>query len=215
MMLYTIKNWIRLAITPLIYRYPPFGLAPERLYLYLHYLIDRRDVTGGVVEVGCHLGGTAVVAVRAMKGVGISKKYTCIDTFDSFVPSQFAQDVALGTPQDSRRYFMGNSRQLVSKIVAYHNCGDIELIEGDIGKLSDRMLPERVSVALVDVDLAEPTHIALSRLYPRLEPGGVILVDDCFDSAMWKARLGYSKFCNQNGITEKYQYGMGILERKL
>ena len=47
---------------PLLYRYPPFVLAPERLYPFMHHLIQTKDVPGAVVEIGCNLGGTAVIA---------------------------------------------------------------------------------------------------------------------------------------------------------
>ncbi len=34
----------RSALVPLLYRYPPFALAPERLYLFMHLLVETKDV---------------------------------------------------------------------------------------------------------------------------------------------------------------------------
>jgi predicted O-methyltransferase YrrM len=210
---YELKRMTRTALVPLLYRYPPFVLAPERLYLFMHYLIATKDVPGAVVEIGCNLGGTAVIAKRMLDRLNANKPYICIDTFDGFVSEQFEADAALGTPSKDQNLFSGNSKELVSKIMQRHGCGDVKLIQGDVTKVPDAELPEQCSGVLLDVDLTEPTYIALQRFCPRLAPGGFILVDDCQDGGSWKARIGYSAFCRENGLEEQYMYGMGILLR--
>jgi O-methyltransferase len=211
---YELKRMTRTALVPLLYRYPPFVLAPERLYLFMHYLIATKDVPGAVVEIGCNLGGTAVIAKRMLDRLNANKAYVCIDTFDGFVNEQFEADAALGTPSKDQNLFSGNSKELVSKIMQRHGCGDVKLVQGDVTKVPDAELPEQCSGVLLDVDLTEPTYIALQRFLPRLAPGGFILVDDCQDGGSWKARIGYSAFCRENGLEEQYMYGMGILFRK-
>jgi hypothetical protein len=210
---YQLKRIARQALVPLLYRYPPFALTPERLYLFLHHLVETKDVPGAVVEIGCNLGGTAVIAKQMMNRLGIDKPYICIDTFDGFVEEQFAADVALGTPAGDETMFSGNSKELVAKIMKRHRAGDIALVQGDVMQIPDRLLPEQCSLVLLDVDLTEPSYVALNRFWPRLMPGGAILVDDCQESCSWKARLGYSRFCEENGIKEEYRYGMGLLYR--
>jgi len=212
---YGLKRLARSALVPLIYRYPPSVLAPERLYLFLHHLIQTRDVPGAVVEIGCNLGGTAAIAKRMLNRLGVEKPYICIDTFDGFVDSQFAADVSRGSPSGDQNLFSGNSKDLVARILRRHGCGDIELIQGDVTVVPDAALPEQCSVILLDVDLTEPTYVALQRFWPRLTPGGVILVDDCQENASWKAQIGYSRFCSENRLPERYMHGMGLLERAL
>lgn len=210
---YELKRMTRTALVPLLYRYPPFVLAPERLYLFMHHLIATKDVPGAVVEIGCNLGGTAVIAKRMLDRLNANKPYICIDTFDGFVSEQFEADAALGTPSKDQNLFSGNSKELVSKIMQRHGCSDVKLVQGDVTKVPDAELPQQCSGVLLDVDLTEPTYIALQRFLPRLAPGGFILVDDCQDGGSWKARIGYSAFCRENGLQEQYMYGMGILSR--
>jgi hypothetical protein len=210
---YKLKRMARTALAPLLYRYPPFALAPERLYILLHYLIETKNVTGPIVEIGCHLGGTAVIANRLLKGLGVHKPYICIDTFDGFVEGQFETDVALGTPSKDGKLFSGNSKDLVAKVLRQHDCPDVELIQGDITTLSERLLPSGCSLVFIDVDLTEPTYVSLGRFWPRLSPGGVILVDDCGAQSSWKAGMGFSRFCRENELPEEYAYEMGILPR--
>jgi predicted O-methyltransferase YrrM len=212
-MKYRLKLLARSALVPLIYRYPPSVLAPERLYLFLHHLIQTKDVPGAVVEIGCNLGGTAIMAKRMLDRLSVKKPYICIDTFDGFVDSQFAADVSRGSPSRDQKLFSGNSRDLVAKILRRHGCADIQLIQGDVTVVPDAALPSQCSVVLLDVDLTEPTYVALQRFWPRLAPGGVILVDDCQENASWKAQIGYSRFCRENHLPERYLHGMGLLAR--
>jgi hypothetical protein len=44
-----------------------------------------------------------------------------------------------------------------------------------------------------------------------MSPGGVILVDDCAEGSSWKARVGYDRFCRDEGLQTRYLYGMGIV----
>jgi len=210
---YELKRMTRTALVPLLYRYPPFVLAPERLYLFMHYLIATKEVPGAVVEIGCNLGGTAVIAKRMLDRLNANKPYFCIDTFDGFVSEQFEADAALGTPSKDQNLFSGNSKELVSKIMQRHGCGEVKLVQGYVTKVPDAALPQQCSGVLLDVDLTEPTYIALQRFWPRLASGGFILVDDCQDGGSWKARIGYSAFCRENGLEEQYMYGMGVLLR--
>jgi len=210
-----LKRAARSALVPVIYRYPPSVLAPERLYVLLHYLTQTKQVPGAVVEVGCNLGGTAVVAKQMLNGLGITKPYICIDTFDGFVGEQFERDVALGTPVENRHSFSSSSRSLVAKILHQHDCDDITLVQGDIVTIADDALPAQCSLVLADVDLTEPTYFTLKRLWPRLAPNGVLLVDDCAEGTNWKARIGYSRFCEEHGLAECYMHGMGIAVRHL
>jgi cephalosporin hydroxylase len=208
---FQLKKLARSALAPLLYRYPPFTLAPERLYLFMHHLIETQNVPGAVVEIGCNLGGSAIIARKMLRRLGMDKRYICIDTFDGFVEAQFSADTARGTPAVDRTMFSGNSRVLVGKIMDQHGCDDVTLIEGDVTTLPEDDLPDVCSVVLVDVDLTEPTLVSLERFWPRLSKGGVILVDDCAEHSSWKARIAYERFCEGMGIPPVYRFGMGVL----
>ena len=63
-----------------------------------------------------------------------------------------------------------------------------------------------MKVALLDVDLYYPTKIALQKIYERLVPGGVILVDNCHQKSYVYdgAKQAYDEFCGENAITPLY-----------
>lgn len=194
-------------------RKPEAVLQPERLYVYLDALWKRRDLPGAVVEVGCYRGGTSLLANRFLRRSGFPHRYVAYDTFGGFVDEQFRCDLGHGTPRLFRRNFADNSLGIVRRALDRYDGADIELVQGDICTLPDAALPEHVVVGLVDVDLDVPVHRALERLLPRLVKGGTLLVDDCPENYSWAgARIGYKRFVDAHGMSERYSMGLGIIE---
>ncbi len=199
-------------LAPLLYRNPPFRLQPARLYVWLDALHETRDISGSVVEIGSDLCGTAVIAHRMLKQLGAPRRYICIDTFTGFVGSQFDQDLVLGVPGGYREMFSVNSVGLVRRVLKQHHAGEIELVQADIAEYQG--LPDEIAACLIDVDLSMPTYQALNKVYAKLVPGGVICVDDCPDGYDWKARAGYTRFVREQGLSEDYRFGMGIVRKR-
>jgi O-methyltransferase len=200
--------WLRL--TPLDCR-----IEPERYAIFLRALAQRREIPGAIVEVGCFRGNTAAEAFRSLKQWGAERRYVCVDTFSGFVQEQFTEDKALGTNPTFRTQFSFNSRRSVERMFRRLGYDEIEVIEGDIVELPDSRLPEQISVCLMDVDLAIPIHEGLRKVYPRIVPGGIILVDDCEEEGKtdWAGALvGYRRFVEEAGLPERYDAGFGIIE---
>jgi O-methyltransferase len=208
-----VKRLAKTLLRPLIYRYPPIGLQPERLQLWLRTLIDTSAVEGDIVEVGCSLGGTAAFSWRMLRNLGIAKRYVCVDTFSGFVPEQFDNDVKRGNQEANRWLFADSSSELVRAILDQHDAKEVALVQGDIVTIPESQLPPRISAALLDVDLAVPIYEGLKKLYPRLAPGGVIAVDDCPENYDWQARQGYDRFCRDAGIAPRYELGVGLIRK--
>jgi hypothetical protein len=214
-MLSQLSCYLKYLLAPVLYRYPPIGLQPSELGIYLQELLNRSDIPGDVAEIGCSVGGTACIASALVKKYTPTKNYICYDTFAGFVKEQIEADISRGTPANVTAYYGGNSYGLVRRILNLHHCNEVRLVAGDIVTLPDEKLSSRYSVVLLDVDLAEPTYVALKRIYPRLSEGGVILVDDCRQDPgqRWQARVGYQRFCDENGLGYQNRYGFGVVEK--
>jgi len=204
---------VKRAFSKILYRYPPFALQPERLATYLGGLLQRRHLPGDIGEIGCNLGGTAAIAFRMLRRQGWTHDYICYDTFGGFVDEQFDIDQSLGTPTGHRSMFSANSVELVRKVLRQHGAEGVKLVPGDITKVADAKLSDAYSAILLDIDLSEPTYLALKRFWPRVVEGGIIYVDDCPEGSTWKAKVGYVRFCQEMGLPESYEFGFGVLRR--
>ena len=193
---------------------PPSAMTIDNLYAYLDALYQLRDIDGPVVEIGCARGGTTIQACRFLSRIGATKEYFCFDTFGGFVKEQLETDHQLGLSPRHDHFFRDNSEARFRAALATMDIRDhVHLVKADICQVEDSAIPEQVSVGLVDVDLRDPVYAGLEKLYPRLAPGGVILVDDCKQGTSWVgADVGYSDFINNESLEPKYFLGFGVVE---
>jgi SAM-dependent methyltransferase len=207
----SIRAALKAALVPLLYRYPPYGLKEARLAVYLSALLERAHMPGDVAEIGCNLGGTSIIASRALKQAGWEGRYICYDTFGGFLDEQYDADVRKGLDAAKRSLFSANSKALVRKILRYHKAS-IELVQADATKLKPEQL-SRYSVVLSDIDLSEPSYQVMKLFWDKLVPGGIMFCDDCYANRAWLAGDGYKKFCDEFGLPEEYAYGLGIVRK--
>jgi len=214
-MLNFLRGAVKSLLLPILYRYPPVGLQPAQLGMYLNAILLRRNIPGDIAEIGCSAGGTACMAAQASSRFSPWKRYICFDTFSGFVASQAKTDLALGTPAAALKGYDRVSKDLVRRILDLHGRQDVELVQGNISTVDDGVLSDYYSVILLDVDLSEPTYDALKKFYPRLSPGGVIFVDDCIDEPQqrWRARKGFEQFCAEMGLPARMEFDFGVIER--
>jgi O-methyltransferase len=193
---------------------PPVScLVPENLYAYLDAVYKKRKLNGTILEVGCALGATAAIAYTFLARQGLHKDYTCIDTFQGFVPAHLEVDRRLGLPPENESKFSDLSKDMVQTALKSWGISQIRLIEGDIASMDESLIPDEISVCLIDVDLKVPVYRGLQRVYPNLQNGGVILVDDCTLGTSWVGALeGYRQFISEQGLNEKYFMGFGVVE---
>jgi O-methyltransferase len=207
-----LRERIKRLVAPVRYRNPAPELSIDRLYLYLDALWHTRALPGAAVEIGCFQCGTSAWAYRFLAAIDCPREYVCVDTFNGFPRDQFENDVRLGTRAMHRGGFSANSRALVQQMLDRWGASAIRLVEADIVASPAAVLPPRIAVALVDVDLEAPTFAALEKIYARLSPGGIILVDDCAENDDFRgARVAYQRFAAACGVPARYAFGMGCI----
>ena len=217
-MLHRIKNSLKfrakLLLAPLLYRHIPIGLSPVKLSLYLNTIRTTHLLHGAVVEIGCHLCGTTAIGVKMLDQLGSRREYYAFDTFSGFVPSQFEADGYRSGGAKDLSNFRCNGLDLARKILQLHKASRAHLVQADIVAMPPAELPETISMAQLDTDLYEPIMASLEKVYPRLEPGGVILVDDVIGNG-WRAEQAFRDFCENNNLESVTHSGMGVLAKSL
>lgn len=149
-------------------------------YVRLYFLVaniealEERGVDGAFAELGVYGGNSAKVIRRIAPG----RKLYLFDTFAGF-PDEHASvdpgDVAAGDyayPLDKVRQFVGDDPE-------------ITYCQG-IFPDTATMIPDTARFAMVhlDCDLYLPTKAALEFFYPRMNPGGIIILHDYW-SGCW------------------------------
>lgn len=187
-----------------------FQMGPRQLCFLANCVEKTRDIDGSVVEIGCAHGLTTTFIYEYMRDSGFPKDYLCVDTFEGFT----AEDIAVETEQRGKthrwygRVFKDNHVDWFKESLRQRGITDVRVLKSDISSVSADKLPARVSFCFIDVDIYRPVKRALELIYPRLSPGGIIVVDDCwtkpnelaepFDGAL----QAYREFIETQGLTE-------------
>lgn len=150
--------------------------------------IQRRGVEGDFVECGVWRGGNLVLARTLLDP---SRQVWGFDTFEGMTaPTE--HDSKFGSTLDADTKFRQTatdsfvdwcyaSIEDVQANLAATGCVDgVTLVKGDVRKtlLDTERLPEKISILRLDTDFYDSTLIELEALYPRVAPGGVVIVDD-------------------------------------
>jgi predicted O-methyltransferase YrrM len=180
-----------------------FMFFPRQLRFLLDCLDRTMSIAGSVVEVGCAYGLTTTFLYEYLRDSGCAKPYVCIDTFSGFSNADIEYERTVRGKRAAYKAFRVNHPDWLRQALARRHINDVEIIQGDICELDASRLPEEIAFCLLDVDLYRPVKAGLEKIYPRLAPGGIIVVDDCWtvDRHMWVE--GYSDM--YDGALEAYR----------
>jgi len=214
-------RWIReLAFhTPLqrwfFYRYD-YMYTPPQLCFLSSRLDAVAEVPGSVVEIGCAFGHTTVFLNKHMDAQGIDKPYWCIDTFRGFTAADVRaeREVRPEAGGDLVGTFRHNSPRWFRRTLENNGVDRVRIVVSDVAEVDFDDLGE-IAFCLIDVDLYQPVKVALEKVYPRLSPGGVIVIDDCREGDVFEgARLAYFEFARGLGREPEVRLEkLGILRK--
>ena len=139
-------------------------------------------VPGDFAEVGCNDGETSVLLQRIIQHYDPKRR---LHVYDSF---QGAPD---GAAQDEGAYAKGDMATSRERVVAHFERAGLPLPEIHPGWFEDtlpRELPDAIAFALVDGDLYQSTRTALTHVYPRVVPRGVLVFGCYCDPAVYVPR---------------------------
>jgi O-methyltransferase len=134
--------------------------------LLISQLLQAR-VPGEFVEMGCYVGRTASIFATLLQRHDASRKLHVFDRFD----------IELGASEGIRAQFEANLRATGAPMPVIN--------QGDLFETVPGALPERIAFAHIDLGVGSDTALherlvshALQHAYPRMSPGGIIVVMD-------------------------------------
>lgn len=172
------------------------------------------DLPGAIVECGVFKGNSLCkfAMFRDLFGSRTSKKIIGFDIFGKFPQTKFAAD------KKSRKKFIveagleGISKDQLIEVLERKNANAfVDLVKGDITKTVPRYVKEhpelRISLLNIDVDIYEPAVTILKYLYPRVVPGGLVLLDD-YGVFPGETKAVEEYFISQKIEIKKFPYSM-------
>jgi hypothetical protein len=180
------------AFVEILKRAAPYTMtSPERMYA-LHEAVRyvTHHVAGAVVECGVWKGGSSMVAALTLLNAGDPRDLYLYDTFEGMPPpGDIDRSPILGKHADEILALDDEVGALTRAVAGLDEVRanlaltgyPTERLHYVVGKVEDTIpatVPDRIAVLRLDTDWYASTRHELEHLYPRLEPGGILIIDD-------------------------------------
>jgi O-methyltransferase len=159
-------------------------LGVERFYNIFKAIeyIAKSDLTGDIAECGVFLGGSIIGAAHFAQYFGLKKrKFYAFDTFQGF-PSETMENDINGELCDlsKLKVFNSNFRPVIEKNIRDSGLDpeNFVLVEGPVEQTLASHSCTNLAYLRLDTDYYQSTFVELSYLYPALQTGGIIIIDD-------------------------------------
>lgn len=166
--------------------------SAERMYALYEAVrhVVRARVVGDIVECGVWRGGSSMLAARTLLSIGERRDIWLYDTFEG-MPEPSARDIdhsglrAADVWDEIKQDLSSDILALASREEAEANLArtafpseQLHFVGGRVEDNIPARAPERIAILRLDTDWFDSTYHELIHLYPRLEVGGVLIVDD-------------------------------------
>jgi O-methyltransferase len=164
--------------------------------------VIEEEIPGDLIETGVWRGGASIFMRAALEAYGDADRVVWVA--DSFA----------GLPPPDRAAFPEDAKGLLEEGMMAVPQAEVEANFRRYGLLDERVrflpgyfrdtLPsapvERLAILRMDGDMYESTFVALESLYPKVAPGGFVIVDDY--GSYEQCRLAIEDFRSDYGIDE-------------
>lgn len=166
-------------------QYKPYTCLNVERYYNIYKTVEyiaSSGIAGDFAECGVFLGGSIIGAAIFAKKFGLTdRRFFAFDTFEGF-PAETIETDFDGTTMDLSHLpvFNNNFREVVEKNIANSGLApeSIVLIQGTVESTLPNWQGSSLCYLRLDTDYYTSTMIELDSLYPRLELGGALIVDD-------------------------------------
>ncbi len=175
-------------------KYSMTGELRMSILINLVKLIYKNKIEGDFVECGVWRGGNLILFQKLIKYFSIkNKKIYGYDTFNGMTPPS---ELDVYYNKKTAQYLMDKEKknqnlqhtihaicslnQVKKNIISLSKKNCIKLIQGDVKKTLkiNKNLPKKISILRLDTDFYDSTKVELEILYPRIQRGGVLILDD-------------------------------------
>ena len=165
---------------------PPFAhtaVGRARLDHLQHCLetVVRDGIAGDVIETGIWRGGTVIFMRAALNVLGErGRTVWAADSFAGLPKPRPEHSPDAGARWHTRRELAVDRRTVEATMERYGLREGVSFLEGWFADTLPHAPIERLAIIRLDGDMYGSTIDALQALYPKLQPGGFLVIDDYY-----------------------------------
>jgi O-methyltransferase len=148
-------------------------------------------VPGDIVELGCNCGTTTIFIAKLLEQRNESREYHVYDSFTG-LPESGPGDLGAAWPDLPPGSLAVDRAEFTQNLEQAGVLRPPNIHEGLFEDLGAADVPDEICWAFLDGDLYQSILLSLELVYPRLAPGGAMVLDDYG----WDALPGVERACS-------------------
>ncbi|ADJ29324.1 TylF/MycF/NovP-related O-methyltransferase [Nitrosococcus watsonii] len=183
--------------------------SEDRKYTLREFCKFTQFIPGAMAECGCYQGASAWF-------MAASSPETPLYLFDSFAGLSQPQEIDRPLKNDHFEWSQGNLYAAEDRVrEVLQEFSNIIIYKGWIPSRFEEVRNKKFRLVHIDVDLYQPTLDSLAFFYPRLNPGGVLVLDDYGSTVCHGAYSAVQEFMsNKPEYVISLTTGQGIIIKK-
>jgi hypothetical protein len=186
--------------------------AMAQLCRSVRYVIDS-GIAGDFVECGVYKGSSIIAIIRTLQDLGVTnRRIWLFDTFQGMTEPEpvdrfYSEDeTAARRDWEERKLADGGSEwvrapldEVRDRVLATGYPKEmLSFVKGPVEETIPGTMPEQIALLRLDTDFYRSTKHELVHLYPRLSPGGPLIIDDY--GAYDGCRLATDEYFQEQGM---------------
>lgn len=172
---------------------------------HLHHCVETvlaENVRGDLFEAGVWRGGACVLMAAVLAAHGVTDRTVwAADSFRGVPPPTLAEDEGLDLSASVLPVLSVDEASVRELFDRYQLLSDqVRFVSGWFSESLPRCPVRELAVLRIDGDLFESTRDVLENLYPKLSPGGYVIVDDY--AILEPCRRAVMEFRHMHGMGE-------------
>jgi O-methyltransferase len=175
----------------------------------LQKVLDR-GVPGDIVEFGCYIGTTSVFIQRMLLDRREKKSFHVYDSFEG-LPEKTNEDASRAGEQFQAGELSVSKKQFIHEFQKANQPLPV-IHKGWFADLNTSDVPEQIAFAFLDGDFYTSIKDTLKLVWPRMQPGGVVIIDDYAREALPGAARAVHQFL-PSAVTSRIRtaHNMGVI----
>jgi hypothetical protein len=154
---------------------------PWRVHIGLWAAAVASRLPGDFVECGVNAGFMASAIMQRLDWNRLGKTFWLLDTFKGLDETQVSDAERAGGILEKNAKLIESGFYVTDPAAVRANFAEwtrVEVVEGSIPQTLARVRADEIAFLHVDLNCAPPEVAAVERLWPRLVPGAMVLLDD-------------------------------------
>ena len=169
-----------------------------RVYVVCWAASYASKLDGDFVECGVNRGGFARAIIDYVAFERSNKQFYLIDTFSGLVPDYVSEEETKKGIPDAYSHYSDNSAEIVRETFARFQ--NVKIVQGVVPDVLSSLSIGRVAFLSIDMNCAMPEISAAEYFWPRMCPGGVMILDDYGFPLHSEQQRAFDRFARERDV---------------